>query len=54
MASCLTNNAVLLGLESITAYTSALSDSLVISNSVYIKSLNDIVPFEHFNIRQDS
>lgn len=40
----------LLGLESITAYTNALSDSLVISNSVYIKSLNDIVTFEHFNI----
>lgn len=40
----------LLGLESITSYTNALSDSLVISNSVYIKSLNDIVPFEHFNI----
>lgn len=40
----------LLGLESVTAYDNALSDSLVISNSVYVKDQNDLIPFEHFKI----
>lgn len=40
----------LLGLESVTSYMNALSDTLVIANSVYIKDQNDVVPFEHFKI----
>lgn len=40
----------LLGLESVTSYTNALSDLLVIANSVYIKDQNEVVPFEHFKI----
>lgn len=40
----------LLGLESVTSYTNALSDSLVIANSVYIKDQNEVVSFEHFKI----
>ena len=40
----------LLGFESVTTYDNSVSDSLTISDRIYIKSTNEIVPFEKFDI----
>lgn len=40
----------LLGFESVTTYDNSVSDSLTISDRIYTKSTNEIVPFEKFDI----